>query len=142
MKKNKLLTIVADADAIVAQAYPDDLNHLLATNIAEKLSKLGAHILYPSTAILEATTVLQGKLNSGATAYGTAVAFTQPNIKIIGVNQETLKEAVNFFSPTISKKDTLFDCVVATIAKDKKADAIFSFDKFYKKLGFKLASEL
>ncbi len=41
-----------------------------------------------------------------------------------------------------SKHNTLFDAVVAATAKKYQADAIFSFDKFYKKQGFKLASEL
>ncbi|MDO8570540.1 MAG: type II toxin-antitoxin system VapC family toxin [Candidatus Daviesbacteria bacterium] len=134
--------VVVDADAIIAQAYPDDSNHKLAVTISENLNKFGAQVIYPATAILEATTVLQGKLNSGATAYGTAVVFTDPNIQVAEVNQETLRNAIKYFSPTTSKKNTLFDCIVATVAEEYKADAIFSFDHFYKTKGFKLANEL
>ena len=47
-----------------------------------------------------------------------------------------------YFNPDTSKKNTLFDCTVAAVAEEYKADAIFSFDKFYKSKGFKLASEL
>ena len=41
-----------------------------------------------------------------------------------------------------SKHHTLFDAIVAAVAKKYYADAIFSFDKFYKSKGFKLVSEL
>lgn len=74
--------------------------------------------------------------------YGTAVTFTEPGIQVVEVNQETIKTAIKYFSPTTSKKNTLFDCIVAGVAEENKADAIFSFDKFYKSKGFKLASEL
>lgn len=134
--------IIVDADAIVAQANPDDSNHKKACQISQKLIALNAQIIYPSSAILEAVAVLQGKLNSKATAYGTAVAFTEAEIKIADTSQDILKSAIKFFSPITSKKNTLFDCIVAAIAKENKADAIFSFDKFYKKNGFKLASDL
>lgn len=134
--------VVVDADAIVAQAYPDDSNHKLAVTISETINNLNAQVIYPASAILEATTVLQGRLNSGATAYSTAVAFTDPNIQIAQVNQATLRSAIKHFSPTTSKKNTLFDCIVAAVAEEYKADAIFSFDRFYKTKGFKLAGKL
>ena len=139
---NNPTVVIVDADAIVAQAYPDDSNHKSATTISGMLNSINAQVIYPATAILEAVTVLQGKLNSGATAYGIASVFMDTNIQVAEVNQETLKNAMKYFSSTTSKKNTLFDCVVAAVAEEYKADAIFSFDKFYKSKNFKLASEL
>lgn len=139
---NRPPIVVVDADAIVAQAYPNDSNHTKAVAISKKLNALGAQVIYPATAVLEAVTVLQGRLNSGATAYGTAAVFADDQIQVFEVNQMTLAHAINNFSPVTSKKNTLFDCVVLSIANDTQADAIFSFDKFYQKKGFKLASEL
>ncbi len=128
---NKPPVVIVDADAIVAQAYPDDSNHQKAVAISDNLNKLSAQVIYPATAVLEAVTVLQGRLNSGATAYGTAVVFTDPKVEVAEVSQTTLMGAMNNFSPTTSKKNTLFDCVVLAVAQEKKADAIFSFDHFY-----------
>lgn len=139
---NNPLVVIADADAIVAQASPGDNLHASAVKTAEKLTQLNAQVLYPATAITEATTHIQRVLNSGATAYGTAIAFTDPNVNVVEVNQETIKHAMQFFSPTTSKKNTLYDCIVAAVAEENKADAIFSFDRFYKTKGFKLALEL
>lgn len=139
---NDRLVIVADADAIVAQASPSDNLHNRAVKIAEKLKELNAQILYPATAITEAVTHIQRVLSSGPTAYGTAVSFTDPNVGVVEINQETIENSIKFFSPTTSKKNTLYDCIVAAVAEENRADAIFSFDKFYKRRGFKLTSEL
>lgn len=136
------LVVVVDADAIVAQSFPDDSNHELAVKVSAVLNNLNAQVIYPASAILEATTVLQGRLNSGATAYSTATAFTDSNTQIAEINQTTLTNALKYFSPNSSKKNTLFDCIVAAVAEEYKADAIFSFDHFYKTKGFKLAGEL
>ena len=136
------LLIVGDADAIIAQTDPQDVHHEKATAVSGALKNKDAQVIYPVTAVLEAATHMQRVLNSTASAYETAVVFSNPNIQIAEVNQDTLKNALNYFSPKTSKKNTLFDCIVAVVAEENKADAIFSFDKFYKGKGFKLASEL
>lgn len=135
--------VIADADAIVAQVYPDDPNHQKATQTSKNLANLGAQVMYPVTAVVEAVTFIQRVLSSGATAYGTAIAFTNPTVEVIEVNHQIFSRAVQqYFSPSTSKKNTLFDCIVAVVAQEQQADAIFSFDQFYKRLGFTFASEL
>lgn len=140
-KKNPL--VVVDADAIVAQVNTVDANYKKALKIAQELDRLNASVIYPVTAVLEAVTVLQRKINNPAVAEETASAFVNFETQVIEVNQEIYSCAVNhYFSSKAGKKDTLFDCVVASVAEKFRADAIFSFDKFYKKHGFRLASEL
>jgi len=139
---NKPPKVIVDADAIIAQANPYDMHHKTAGTISEALIKMNAQVIYPSTAIVESNAFIQRPLNSSASAYGTAVIFTNPNVQVAEVNQQTLKTALKYFSPTTSKKNTLFDCIVAAVADEQKADAIFSFDNFYRKKGFKLASEI
>ncbi len=135
--------IVVDADAIIAQAHPQDANHQRALDVSQQLRDLNAQMIYPSTSICEAVTVLQHKLNSSATAYGTAVVFTDLNLEVVEVNQDTIRRSVNsYFRPDASKKNTLFDRIIMDIAEQFKADAIFSFDHFYKTKGFKLAHEI
>lgn len=140
VRVNRLI-VIGDADAIIAQTDPDDVHHQKATVISDTLKSKDVQVIYPVTAILEAATHMQRVLNSTASAYGTAVLFSNPNIQVVEVNQDTLKGAIKYFDPT-SKKNTLFDCIVGAVAEEHQADAIFSFDKFYKKKGFKLASEL
>lgn len=134
--------VIGDADAIVAQANPQDSNHNKAVKIAQELINSQVNVIYPVTAVVEAVTHIQRALSSGATAYGTAQLMSEPTTQIIEVNKQTLVNALKYFNPKTSKKNTLFDCIVAVVAEDHKADAIFSFDKFYKNKGFKLATEL
>lgn len=55
------------------------------------------------------------------------------------ISQDIINEAREFFDPNSSKHNTIFDCIVAALAKRHHADAIFSFEYWYNKLGFKLA---
>lgn len=142
IKMNNLPKVVVDADAIIAQADVNDFHHQAAAEISKWLVENNAQVIYPVTTIVESNAYIQRVLNSSASAYGTAVVFSEPDVQVAEVNQETLKNAIKYFSPTTSKKNTLFDCIVAAVAKKEGADAIFSFDKFYTSKGFKLASEL
>lgn len=141
-RMNNSLKVIVDADAIIAQLNSNDRHHQTAIKISQSLNKMNARVIYPSTAIAESNAYMQRVLNSTASAYGTAVVFTSPGVQVAEVSGETLKHALKYFSPTSSKKNTLFDCIVAAVAEDNNADAIFSFDRFYKRNGFKLASEL
>ncbi len=139
---NKPLLIIADADCIVAQSFADDTHHKTTLALVQKLDKIGGHILFPSTAIAEAITTLQRKFSNPQLAASTLELFTDPSIDIENVDQEAIREARKLFNPNSSKHNTLFDCIVATVAKKHNADAIFSFDNWYDKLGFKLAIDL
>lgn len=140
---NDQLVVVVDADAIVALASPTDSNHQKATQISERLQAQRARLVYPMTAMIEGVTAIQRVLSSGITAYETAVSLANLANEVETVDQETYNLAVNkFFSPTASKKNTMFDAIVAAVTQKIQADAVFSFDKFYKSRGFKLASDL
>lgn len=139
---NRQPIVIVDADGIIAQTDPKDPHHKKAQEISQKLIQMSAQVLYPVTAIAEANAHTQRVLNSTASAYVTAVFFSSQETEVVGVNKQTLIDALVYFSPTTSKKNTLFDSIIAAVARGYKADAIFSFDKFYKKQGFKLASEL
>lgn len=139
---NSKKTIVVDADAIVAQIYPNDSNFLKARTISAKLQKIEAQLLYPITAIIEAATVLQTKLNSPGSALEMTKLIIDSGDQLVEIDKLRLIDSIKYFDPKSSKKNTLFDCIVAAVAGEYKADAIFSFDKFYEKKGFKSTSDL
>lgn len=139
---NKPLLIIADADSIVAQAYTGDSNHKQVLSLSQMLEESGAHILFPSTAISEAVTTLQRKFSNPHLAASTLNLLTEPGIDIENIDEEIIREAKKLFDPSVSKHNTFFDCIVATGAKKHDADAVFSFDDWYSKLGFKLVSNL
>lgn len=139
---NNARLIITDADAIVSFVTIGDANHTRAKAIMQKLASSHAHLLFPTTAICEAVTVLQRKLNNPDNARYVVSQFQSGNFAIHAVDQDVLADAATFFTPHGSKKNTLFDAVIAALAKRLQADAIFSFDEWYRKIGLVLTDDL
>lgn len=136
------MTIIVDSDGFIGNLDPTDLHHETCKQISLKLIKMDAELIYPATVIAETVTFLQGKLNSPELASGVLNSVKENELIIEPIDSSILKDASLQMDFKKSKHNTLFDAIVATIAKKYNADAIFSFDKFYKSKGFKLASEL
>ncbi len=135
--------IIADADILVSLAYKSDSNHKRARNITEKLSAKLYNIFFPNTAILEAITALKRGLNQPVLANLINQQYQQGSYNIIYIDEKTQLAASRLFEEkSRSKHHTIFDALVATVAEEYSADAIFSFDKWYKELGKKLAQNL
>jgi predicted nucleic acid-binding protein len=139
--KNEPLVIV-DADALIALSNTSDAHHEKAKYILHALMTKNAAALFPATAICEAVTVLKGRLNKPDDAGSIIKKLQNGDFPVHAVDSDILEAAATLFRPAASKKNTLFDAVVAAIAKRLNADAIFSFDSWYRKLGFQLASDV
>lgn len=136
------MIVVIDSDGLIGSIDLNDAHHLLASQIVHELTSKGAKILYPVTVVTETVTFLQGRLNNPELAAKIIDLIQKGELDIEPVNSRDLQEACSLMDLNRSKRNTLFDCIVATVARKYSADAIFSFDKFYKSKGFKLASEL
>ncbi len=134
--------VVGDADALIAIYFKNDNFHQAVVKISEKLYQKGATIIFPNTAIAEAVTTLQRKLSNPTAAQLLVSEYKQGGFYVEYVDEEIMELAGDIFNPTGSKKNTFFDAIVAGTAKKLSADAIFSFDEWYSKLGFKLAKQL
>ena len=136
------MIVVVDSDGIIGNLIPQDQHHKISQQILSKLIKKQAKLIYPATVIVETVTFLQGRLNQPKLAAQLLQQVIDNQITIESVDGEIIQKASSFMDFEGSKHNTLFDAIVATVAEENKADAIFSFDKFYKGKGFKLASEL
>jgi predicted nucleic acid-binding protein len=134
--------IIIDADALIAINNTADANHEKAKRTLTWLTASEASILFPTTAICEAVTVLRGRLNKPEDAEQIIQKLRAGDFPLQEVGTQELTKAAGLFHPQGSKKHTLFDAVIAAIAKQTHADAIFSFDEWYQKKGFTLASDL
>lgn len=135
-------TVVVDADALIALLNKDDALAGRADALLQQLVADEAILLYPATTLVEAVTTLQRKLSQPALAAKVIDLLQADQIPVEPIDTEILTSAVLLFDPTGSKRNTLFDAVVAAVAKRQHADAIFSFDAWYEKAGFRLASNL
>ena len=132
-------TVIVDSDALIALLNKDDLLAEKAIKTLEGLYKLEAKLLYPATTLIETTTTLQRRLSDASLTKEIVKMIKESQFPVIAVGQETIKMAESLFNPSGSKQNTLFDAVVAAIAKQQKADAVFSFDGCYEKVGLNLA---
>lgn len=130
---------VGDADSLIALVYKEDSNHTRAQKISKSLVSRGYEIIYPNTAILEAITALKRSLNLVRQAHLINQQYQNGIFAIEFISDETQRHASERFEKTVSKKNTIFDCLVAEVAVKLKADYIFSFDSWYAKQGFFLA---
>lgn len=136
------MIVIVDSDGLIGISNPEDAHYLICMRVLQKLKKLNARLIYPATTIAEATSVLQVRLNKLDTA-NQIIEFTKSGVfQIEPVDKTTLVNAAFFLNIDRSKHATIFDGIVAAVAEKHQADGIFSFDRFYKKKGFKLASEL
>lgn len=136
------MIVVGDADALIALAAEGDCLHLKAITISEKFSKNNIQVIFPNTAISEAVTTLLRKYSNPKLAGYLSQQYKENIFRVEYVNEGIMKLAVDIFNPPGSKQNTFFDALVAATAKKLNANMIFSFDNWYKKLGFELAEDI
>jgi predicted nucleic acid-binding protein len=140
--KRDVLTIIVDADALIALFTEGDVHAAHSLELLDRLIADGAQLLHPSTTIVEAVTTLQRRLNNPQAAAELVQLVKEAKLAVEPVDDAVLAESFTLFNPHGSKQNTLFDAVVATIAKRLGAEAIFSFDGWYVKRGFRLMTQL
>jgi predicted nucleic acid-binding protein len=133
--------VIGDADGLVALADNKDANHTRAQSVTRWMLELGYEVIFPNTAILEAITALKRAKNLPDKAHLINRQYESGAFLVEYVGGAVQKKASKRFEKTISKKNTIFDAVVAEIAIDLHAEYIFSFDQWYAKEGFLLAPE-
>lgn len=131
---------VGDSDALIALVSEGDINHKKAVLVAQKLAVLNIKIIFPNTVIIETVTTLIRAKGLPKIAYLLNKQYKTDTLSIHYIDEEIQKQASNLLEATKSKKNTFFDAIVATTAKKLGTNIIFSFDNWYPKLGFKLAS--
>lgn len=136
------MVVIGDADILIALAIEKDSLHLRATAISRKLDDSNIQVIFPNTAISEAITTLLRKHSNPELAGYLAQQYKKNIFKVEYVDESIMRLAVDFFNPKSSRKNTFFDAIVASVAKSLDTDTIFSFDGWYKKIGFLLASDL
>lgn len=139
---NQPFIVVGDSDGLIAVLHEGDKNHIIAKEIITRLLQNEAQTIFPLTTIAETVTTLKRKLNKPDLVAHVVKQITDGSLAIDNTDTRLLKEALKFFDPAGSKQNTLFDALVMASAKKLGTKIIFSFDDWYEKLGFKLASNI
>lgn len=131
---------VADADALIALALEKDPNHHQAVSISTMLLERDVTVIFPVTVFPEAITSLKRAANQPKKANLINKQLQQGVFHIEYIDEVIFQRASQIFDQAESKQNTFFDAIVAATAEKLGAESIFSFDKWYVKLGFKLAA--
>lgn len=129
---------VADADGLIAMISKKDASHENAKKIIQSITERSEKLFFPSTVITETITTVQVRLQDPGLARELAEKVGASALPIIPVDSEILEIAVGLYNPDGSKKNTMFDAVVAATAKKYGTQTIFSFDGWYRKVGYTL----
>ncbi len=133
--------VVADADALIALFLENDPHHKKAVTTAGMLMQQKSTVIFPVTVFPEVITTLKRAFNQKEKAHLINRQLQQGSFHIEYITAEITHRASQIFEKAISKQNTFFDAIVAATAEKLEADSIFSFDKWYPKLGFKLVIE-
>ena len=138
-----ILDILVDADALVALVKSNEPNHKKALSISETLQKKGCTWYISPFTIGEIITVISHKVNQ-ATAKKVLKELRRQNLNILALKEEYLHLADDWFHKQNKKGTSYFDCYNMALLERyrKQLDAIFSFDRVYKRNGFKTAEEI
>lgn len=139
---NKPLVVAGDTDSLIAILHEGDLHHKQAVATVSRLLQYDAQTVFPLTTITETITTLIRKLNQPDLAARVVERITSGTLTIENTDTDMLDVALKVFNPKGNKKKTIFDAMVVACAKKLDTNVIFSFDSWYTKLGFKLASDL
>ena len=134
--------VVIDSDAIYAIYNVNDPLHTRAIKDLKWLNSNHFQLIYPTSVIFEVMSLFQRVLSTPLVTTKISDMIKRDLLIIYAIDNELLKEAINFFKPAGSKKNTLVDYSVIAIAKKIGADGVFAYDEFYTKQGLKSAEEL
>jgi len=138
--KNQI--VVADADALIALTLEHDPHHKKAVSLAEMFTRNLVTVIFPITVFPEAVTTLKRAFNQPEKARLINKQYQQGAFHVEYITERIMMRASQIFDKAVSKQNTLFDAIVASTAEVLEAEAIFSFDNWYVKLGFILASDI
>lgn len=138
---NLLTVVIGDSDGLIAILHEEDKNFQIAKKTVAQLVQNDVQVIFPLTTIVETVTTLKRKLDKPQLAATVARQIIKGELAIETIDTELLGTALTMFDPIGTKQNTLFDAIVAACAKKYKTNVIFSFDGWYRKLGFKLATD-
>lgn len=131
--------VVGDADALIALSLEKDPSHSKAVAIYYWLIQQDSMLVFPVSVFPESITTLKRALSQPEKAHALNQQFLAGVFMVEYIDAEIMKKAAEIFDKkAVSKQNTLFDAIVAATAEKLEADAIFSFDNWYPKLGFTL----
>lgn len=130
------MKVLIDSDALFALYVANDLHHQIAKEILKSFLKEKAELFVTNLVLQETATVVSYRLDQKQ-ALDLLKRFNQVDFKQVFVNKNLTAKSWMIFKKQTKKGASFVDCANTVVFKDLKMDKIFSFDKFYQRIGLK-----
>lgn len=125
-----MASILIDADALIALAKIDDLNHQKAIHTGQRYQD--HEICITPFTIPEVVTVLSHKVSQAAAKkYLKESQILQ--WQLLDLTQNIVNDTHELFMAQTKKGTSWVDCLNCIMVKTYRLDGIFSFDRFYRR---------
>lgn len=135
MLKNSYVFI--DTDAFVSLHFHKHSNYSKAEKIAEKLAVENAKLITSTYSLAETATVINMYFGLAQGPKIVERIINNPGFKVIK-GDKFLSKGLDIMKLQKSKNVSLTDCVNFAIAHELGVENVFSFDKHWRKNGFRL----
>ena len=133
------MRIFIDSNFFIALSKEDDSTHQKAQNALKNSQNERNIIFYTSYYVIdEVITVLSQHLSKKEAIEFLSSIDDAGFPIILEVDKDTRVKAYKFFKKTQDKNIGMIDCYSAILMKANKIKKCFTFDKHFKKLGFKI----
>jgi len=131
--------IFLDTSLLVAYYNADDVNHTDAHRLLKEMEGRKVGFLTSEYIFDETLTVLlvrAGKKKAIEVCNALLKDIEAGNIKLMRVNEETFKKAIEIFTRFVDKEWSFTDCTSYILMKDAGITKGASFDKHFRQFGF------
>lgn len=138
-RNERVNNVLVDSDAFVALTKKDDGNHEKAIEILEALLHAKVSFLTSNYVVAETITVISQRVSHrAALLFVKEIKSQDASFLVRWVDEDIEKMAIEIFKNQTSKNVSFVDCTNIAIIQIDKIDAIFSFDKIYKRNGIRM----
>ncbi len=135
------MTIYIDSDAFIGIESASDSLHSTAVQLLEQLQG-NPFSLYTSWDVVDEVATKLSYYVSREHSLSFIQFLDEYNIHILYPTKERHRNAVALFSQISSKRVSMTDCMNMTLVTELELDCIFSFDKIYKRQGYKTLEDV
>ena len=132
------MKIVIDSDVLFALYVTSDGHHSEAGVILKKLYTEENEIIASNLVLQETATIISYRI-SQKQAIDFLKDFERSGIKQFFMGEKLTTKSWKIFREQAKKGTSFIDCTNVVIYQEVGAEMIMSFDKFYKRMGLKIA---
>lgn len=136
------MRVLIDADAFIGMQVTNDALYSDVDKLLTKLEQEDDVVIFVTWDVIDEVSTKLRYAASKQTAFTFLDQVYSGLYQVIVPNESLTEDAVDMFKVISQKHTSMTDCMNMVVYQQFNIDAIFSFDKGYKKVGMKLLEEM